>query len=183
MNCTHLLAICLLTLTVGCTYKPGGSTPPPTPPPKAASTSTKAAGPVSTAGATVAYIDLSKLSKAEDPTATTQPGFTKTNSGLQYRVLREGDGLKPTVSNEVVVHYKGQLLNGQEFDSSYKRNQTISFPLGGVIPGWTEGMQLVGEGGMIELLIPAELGYGSSGQGDIPSNSTLQFIVELQQIK
>ena len=110
--------------------------------------------------------------------------FTATASGLKYRVLRKGDGAKPKASNTVTVNYKGWLDNGKVFDSSYKRGEPISFPLGGVIPGWTEGMQLVGEGGMIELEIPSKLGYGERGAGaDIPGGSTLHFIVELIKVK
>ena len=81
------------------------------------------------------------------------------------------------------MHYKGWLDNKKEFDSSYKRGEEISFPLNMVIPGWTEGLQLVGEGGMIELEIPSELGYGKRGAGNaIPPNSTLHFLVELKKI-
>lgn len=110
--------------------------------------------------------------------------FTTTKSGLKYRILRKSEGAKPKASNEVTVHYKGWLDDGKEFDSSYKRGETISFPLNRVIPGWTEGMQLVGKGGMIELEIPSELGYGTRGApGAIPPNATLHFIVELKDIK
>lgn len=110
--------------------------------------------------------------------------FESTRSGLKYRVLRKSNGPKPKASDTVEVHYKGWLDNGQEFDSSYKRNESIKFPLRGVIPGWTEGMQLVGKGGMIELEIPPELGYGSRGAGGvIPPNAKLHFLVELIDIE
>ena len=110
--------------------------------------------------------------------------FTSTKSGLKYRILRKSDGAKPSANNEVKVNYKGWLDDGTEFDSSYKRNEPISFPLKGVIPGWTEGMQLVGKGGMIELEIPSQLGYGARGAGGvIPPNARLHFIVELLDIK
>ena len=111
--------------------------------------------------------------------------FTKTGSGLQYRVLRTGAGAKPKASNRVKVNYHGWLDNASVFDSSYKRNEPIEFPLNGVIPGWTEGMQLVGEGGMIDLLIPSDLGYGPRGTpgGPIPPNATLHFLVELLEVK
>lgn len=89
----------------------------------------------------------------------------------------------PAKTDSVTVHYKGWLDDGKEFDSSYKRGETISFPLNRVIPGWTEGMQLVGKGGMIELEIPSKLGYGANGQGPIPGGATLHFIVELFDIK
>lgn len=111
--------------------------------------------------------------------------FTKTASGLQYRVLRKGSGANPKASDTVKVNYHGWLDNGKTFDSSYERNEPISFPLNRVIRGWTEGMQLVGEGGMIELVIPSDLGYGPSGTpgGPIPPNATLHFLVELIAVK
>jgi FKBP-type peptidyl-prolyl cis-trans isomerase FkpA len=110
--------------------------------------------------------------------------FTKTASGLQYRVLRKGSDVKAKASNEVRVNYQGWLDNGKVFDSSYSRGEPISFPLNGVIKGWTEGMQLVGEGGMIELTIPPDLGYGSRGAGaSVPPNATLHFLVELLKVQ
>ena len=110
--------------------------------------------------------------------------FTKTESGLKYRILRKSDGEKPTASNSVVAHYRGWLDDGTEFDSSYKRGEPTEFPLGGVIPGWTEGLQFVGKGGMIELEIPSDLGYGPRGMPPtIPGGATLHFIVELKEIK
>ncbi|GAB4153787.1 MAG: hypothetical protein Tsb009_30230 [Planctomycetaceae bacterium] len=110
--------------------------------------------------------------------------FTQTESGLKYRILRNSDGEKPTASHTVTVHYRGWLDDETEFDSSYKRGEPISFPLGGVISGWTEGMQLVGAGGMIELTIPPELGYGQQGAGGvIPPNATLHFLVELIDVQ
>jgi len=106
--------------------------------------------------------------------------FSETDSGLKYRILRKSDGAKATASDTVTVNYKGWLDDETEFDSSYKRGEPISFPLGGVIAGWTEGMQLVGVGGMIELTIPPELGYGARGAGGaVPPNARLHFIVEL----
>lgn len=110
--------------------------------------------------------------------------FTATASGLKYKVLRKSEGKKPTAEDTVTVHYRGWLDDGKEFDSSYKRNAPATFPLNRVIAGWTEGVQLVGEGGMIELEIPSNLGYGTRGAGaDIPPNSTLHFIVELVKIQ
>lgn len=110
--------------------------------------------------------------------------FTTTKSGLKYRVLRKGDGANPKAQDSVKVHYHGWLDNGKVFDSSYKRGESISFPLNRVIKGWTEGMQLVGKGGMIELEIPAELGYGDRGAGaDVPPKATLHFLVELLDIE
>lgn len=110
--------------------------------------------------------------------------FTITKSGLRYRVLRKGTGKQPTAKDKVEVNYHGWLNGGKVFDSSYQRKESISFPLNGVIPGWTEGMQQVGEGGMIELEIPSKLGYGERGAGNvIPGGATLHFLVELIEVK
>jgi len=110
--------------------------------------------------------------------------FSTTASGLKYRVLRKGEGAKPKATETVKVNYHGWLDGGKVFDSSYSRGEPISFPLNQVIKGWTEGMQLVGSGGMIELEIPAELGYGAGGAGGaIPPNSTLHFLVELLKVE
>jgi FKBP-type peptidyl-prolyl cis-trans isomerase FkpA len=110
--------------------------------------------------------------------------FTTTPSGLKYRILRKGAGGKPKATNTVEVHYHGWLDGGKVFDSSYQRGESIEFPLNGVIPGWTEGMQLVGQEGMIELEIPSNLGYGARGAGGvIPPNATLHFLVELIDVK
>jgi FKBP-type peptidyl-prolyl cis-trans isomerase FkpA len=110
--------------------------------------------------------------------------FTTTPSGLKYRVLRQGPGGKPKATDTVEVNYHGWLDDGKVFDSSYARGESIEFPLNGVIPGWTEGMQLVGEEGMIELEIPSNLGYGARGAGGvIPPNATLHFLVELIDVK
>ena len=111
--------------------------------------------------------------------------FTKTESGLEYRILRKGSDKKPTARDTVVAHYKGWLDDKKIFDSSYRRGEPIPFPLRGVIPGWTEGMQFVGEGGMIELAIPYKLGYGERGTpgGPIPPRANLHFVVELLKIK
>ncbi|WP_145098105.1 FKBP-type peptidyl-prolyl cis-trans isomerase [Rosistilla carotiformis] len=116
-----------------------------------------------------------------DPDAPTD--FTKTESGLRYRILRAADGPQPTATDEVTVHYRGWLDDQTIFDSSYKRGQPATFRLDQVVPGWTEGLQLVNEGGMIELTIPAHLGYGAAGAGStIPGGSTLHFIVELIKV-
>lgn len=109
--------------------------------------------------------------------------FTETPSGLKYRIRRKSDGPKPTAASSVRVDYKGWLDDGTEFDSSYKNGEPISFPLGGVIPGWTEGLQLVGEGGMIELEIPYQLGYGETGSPPIPPRARLHFLVELHKVQ
>lgn len=113
-----------------------------------------------------------------------KPGVKTTPSGLQYLVLEEGKGKSPKSTDTVLVHYKGNLLDGTEFDSSYKRNEPISFPLNGVIPGWTEGVQLMKEGGKIRLFIPSNLAYGSRGAGGvIPPDSTLVFDIELLKVQ
>ena len=108
----------------------------------------------------------------------------ETASGLQYIIEEAGSDTKPGPTDQVEVHYRGTLLNGTEFDSSYKRNETIVFGLNQVIPGWTEGVQLIGKGGKIKLFIPSNLAYGERGAGGlIPPNSTLIFDVELIDIK
>ncbi len=110
--------------------------------------------------------------------------FETTGSGLKYRILRKGTGANPVAANKVTVHYHGWLDNGKVFDSSYDRKESIEFGLNQVIKGWTEGMQLVGKGGMIELEIPSNLGYGDRGAGaDIPPKATLHFLVELLEVK
>ncbi len=109
--------------------------------------------------------------------------FSATDSGLRYRILRNSDRRKPTAADTVSVHYRGWLNNGRVFDSSYERGEPTTFPLQNVIAGWTEGMQLVGEGGMIELWVPSQLGYGERGSpGSIPPHSNLHFVVELVNI-
>ena len=116
--------------------------------------------------------------------AAKEPGATVTSSGLVYRSLKDGTGASPSAADKVKVHYRGTFLDGKEFDSSYKRNEPIEFPLSGVIRGWTEGLQLVKEGGKIELEIPSELGYGKRGAPPvIPANATLHFEVELIKVK
>ena len=110
--------------------------------------------------------------------------FTTTDSGLKYRILREGAGVKPTARQSVEVHYHGWLDDGSVFDSSYRRGESISFGLNQVIAGWTEGMQHVGKGGMIELEIPSKLGYGDRGSPPvIPPKAKLHFLVELIDVK
>ncbi len=131
------------------------------------------------------FTDKVELQSGTGPMDADAPTeFQKTESGLKYRVLRKSDGKKPNSARTVTVKYRGWLNNGKELDSSYKRGEPISFPLSGVVAGWTEGMQLIGVGGMIELWVPPNLGYGANGSpGSIPPHSTIHFIVELVQVK
>ena len=111
-------------------------------------------------------------------------GVSVTDSGLQYEVVEKGDGAKPKATDTVKVHYAGTLIDGTEFDSSYKRGEPIEFALNRVIPGWTEGVQLMPVGSKFRFVIPYELAYGESGSGQsIPPKATLVFIVELLEIK
>lgn len=113
-----------------------------------------------------------------------KPGVITTASGLQYQVLREGNGQRPKATDEVECHYEGTLINGQKFDSSYDRGQTATFPLNQVIAGWTEGLQLMQEGAKYRFFIPYQLGYGERGAGQtIPPFATLIFDVELIKVK
>jgi FKBP-type peptidyl-prolyl cis-trans isomerase len=114
----------------------------------------------------------------------TKEGVQTLPSGLQYKVLVEGTGPKPAATDTVTVHYRGKLLDGTEFDSSYSRNEPATFPLNRVIKGWTEGLQLMGEGAKWELYVPPDLGYGERGAGSkIPPQSALVFEVELLKAK
>lgn len=113
-----------------------------------------------------------------------EPGAKKTASGLAYKVVKDGKGNKPSATDTVEVHYHGTLIDGTVFDSSVERGKTVSFPLNRVIKGWTEGLQLIGEGGKVKLVIPAELGYGDHGAPPkIPGGSTLVFDVELFKVQ
>lgn len=110
-------------------------------------------------------------------------GVKVTASGLQYKVLKEGEGATPTAEDEVTVHYTGKLLNGTVFDSSVNRGEPATFPLNRVIPGWTEGVQLMKEGSKYEFYIPSDLAYGPQGIPNvIPPHSTLIFEVELIKV-
>ena len=120
-----------------------------------------------------------QLAKAE-----TAEGALKTNSGLVYLALREGKGTQPAPTDTVSVHYRGTLPDGTEFDSSYQRKKPTEFPLNGVIPCWTEGVQKMKVGGKARLTCPPEIAYGARGAGGvIPPNATLTFEVELLSIK
>ncbi len=104
-------------------------------------------------------------------------------SGLQYKILKEGKGKKPKATDTVKTHYKGTLIEGKEFDSSYKNGEPVTFAVTGVIRGWTEALQLMPVGSKWQLFIPAALAYGESGNGPIPPNSTLIFEIELLSIE
>lgn len=110
-------------------------------------------------------------------------GITTTASGLQYQVLTEGTGVSPIATDTVSVHYAGTTIDGKEFDSSYRRGASASFPLNRVIAGWTEGVQLMKEGAKYRFFIPSQLAYGERGAGrDIGPNETLIFDVELLKV-
>ncbi len=140
---------------------------------------------------------LSRLNKLEDQAAANQQagqayltanaeqlGVLTTPSGLQYRILRAGTGVSPTLSDRVQVHYRGQLLDGSEFDSSYARNKPAEFPVAGLIPGWQEALQLMRVGDHWQLFVPSGLAYGKrSPSPKIPSSSTLVFEMELLAIE
>lgn len=110
-------------------------------------------------------------------------GYTETASGLKYKVLQKGSGKQPSATSIVKVNYEGKLLDGTIFDSSYERGEPIEFPLNRVIPGWTEGLQLMHEGDIYELYIPYNLAYGETGAGPIPPKADLIFKVELLEVK
>ena len=122
----------------------------------------------------------------EDQIVRITEGFDKTESGLFYKIIEKGSGIKAEKGQNVSVHYEGSLLSGKVFDSSYKRKEPIDFPLGvgRVIAGWDEGIALLQEGGKARLVIPPNLGYGARGAGRvIPPNATLIFDVELVAVK
>jgi len=111
-------------------------------------------------------------------------GIKTTASGLQYKVIKDGTGKTPKATDTVSTHYRGTLISGKEFDSSYKRGEPAEFPVNGVIKGWTEALQLMKEGAKWQLFIPSELAYGERGAGqDIGPNSTLIFDIELLSVK
>lgn len=133
-------------------------------------------------------VDNVKQAQASSDTFLTEnakkAGVKTTASGLQYLVTKEGTGKQPAATSIVKVHYTGKLVDGTVFDSSVERGEPIEFPLNQVIPGWTEGLQLMKEGGKATLYIPSKLGYGEQGvPGTIPPHSTLIFDVELIEVK
>jgi len=112
-----------------------------------------------------------------------EPEVMTTESGLEYQMLREGDGASPTMNDEVVVHYRGTLTDGSQFDSSYDRGEPSTFPVDGVIAGFGEALQLMSAGGQLRVTIPSELAYGEDGAGDvIGPNETLIFEIELLEV-
>ena len=122
--------------------------------------------------------------KAQLAKAAAEKGAVKAQSGIVYLSLREGKGAKPSATDTVSVHYRGTLVDGTEFDSSYRRKEPTEFPLNGVIPCWTEGVQMMKVGGKARITCPAETAYGDRGAGGvIPPNATLTFEVELLEIK
>ncbi|MEB3754416.1 FKBP-type peptidyl-prolyl cis-trans isomerase [Acinetobacter sp. MD2(2019)] len=126
---------------------------------------------------------LEELNKTFLANNAKKPGIKTTASGLQYQVLKEGTGKKPTRNSTVKVNYEGKLADGTVFDSSFKRNEPVEFPLKNVITGWQEGIPLIKEGGSIMLYIPAKLAYGAEGNVSIPPNSVLIFKVNLLRVK
>jgi FKBP-type peptidyl-prolyl cis-trans isomerase FkpA len=114
--------------------------------------------------------------------AAAEPGAEKTASGLVYRELKPGDGASPKATDTVKVHYRGTLVNGTEFDSSYRRNQPAQFPLNGVIKCWTEGVQKMKVGGKSILACPSDIAYGDQGRPSIPGGAALIFEIELLEI-
>lgn len=119
-----------------------------------------------------------------ETTSVADSSYVRTPSGLKYAIIKEGTGKKPSATDIVTVNYAGQLtdLDATEFDSSYKRGEPASFPLDGVIKGWTEGLQLMSEGAVYEFYIPADLAYGERGGGPVPPNAPLIFQVELIKV-
>ena len=131
----------------------------------------------------LASVTSSWAADAVAAAAAKEAGAVVTSSGLVYRSLKDGTGASPTASDKVKVHYRGTFPDGKEFDSSYKRNEAIEFPLNGVIKCWTEGVQLMKVGGKAKLTCPAAIAYGERGAGGvIPPNATLLFEVELLAI-
>lgn len=139
----------------------------------------------------MSYINQAQTAKSKPTIAAGEAFLAKnklrtevktTASGLQYEVLREGTGPKPAATDSVTVHYAGTLINGTEFDNSYKRGEPITFPLNGVIAGWTEGVQLMSVGSKYKLYVPHQLAYGTRDVGQIPAGSVLVFEVELLAI-
>jgi FKBP-type peptidyl-prolyl cis-trans isomerase len=129
-------------------------------------------------------VDNQKASEAFLAANKAKPGVITLPSGLQYKIIKEGTGPKPTIADVVTCNYRGTLIDGKEFDSSYKRGEPATFPVRGVIKGWTEALQLMPVGSKFELYLPPDLAYGEHGAGaDIGPNEALIFEVELMSIK
>lgn len=136
------------------------------------------------ANANPATLDAKTLGESFLKNNKAKPGVVTLADGLQYKVIKEGTGPKPTANDVVTVNYAGTLINGTEFDSSYKRGEPASFPVNGVIPGWTEALQLMKVGSTWELYIPSNLAYGEQGAPpSIGPNETLIFKVDLLDVK
>lgn len=134
--------------------------------------------------ATLTVTTLASAQSNAAAEAAKEPGAVVTPSGLVYRSLKDGTGRSPTATDTVRVHYRGTFPDGREFDSSYKRNEAIEFPLTGVIKCWTEGVQKMKVGGKAKLTCPPSIAYGERGAGTaVPPNATLHFEVELLGIK
>ena len=131
--------------------------------------------------ATLSFASATHAADAALEASAKEAGAVVTASGLVYKSLKDGTGASPKASDTVKVNYRGTFPDGKEFDSSYKRNQAIEFPLGGVIPCWTEGVQRMKVGGKAKLTCPSSIAYGprGAGGGAIPPNATLLFEVEL----
>jgi FKBP-type peptidyl-prolyl cis-trans isomerase len=138
--------------------------------------------PLATSRAAAVAEKQKALSAAYLAKAATEPGAVKTDSGLVYRELKVGQGPSPKATDTVKVHYRGTLVNGTEFDSSYKRNEPAQFPLNGVIKCWTEGVQRMKVGGKSVLVCPSDLAYGEQGRPSIPGGAALIFEIELLEI-
>ncbi len=139
--------------------------------------------PLTLLAASLSFATVSHATDATLTAAAREAGAVVTTSGLIYKSLKDGSGASPKASDTVKVNYRGTFPDGKEFDSSYKRNQAIEFPLGNVIPCWTEGVQRMKVGGKAKLTCPASIAYGSRGAGGvIPPNATLLFEVELLAI-
>jgi FKBP-type peptidyl-prolyl cis-trans isomerase FkpA len=138
--------------------------------------------PLATSRAAAVAQKQKALSAAYLTKAAAEPGAVKTDSGLVYRELKVGEGPSPKATDTVKVHYRGTLVNGTEFDSSYKRNEPAQFPLNGVIKCWTEGVQRMKVGGKAVLVCPSDLAYGEQGRPSIPGGAALIFEIELLEI-
>jgi FKBP-type peptidyl-prolyl cis-trans isomerase FkpA len=134
--------------------------------------------------ATLASLSIVAVAQTAGSAPAPETKAVTTPSGLIYRSIKEGGGVSPTASDNVKVHYRGTLMDGKEFDSSYKRDQPAVFPLSRVIPCWTEGVQRMKPGGKALLTCPPSIAYGAAGAGGglIPPNATLQFEIELLEV-